>query len=55
MADVAGNIPEVAHCALVLAHLERTSQWEQPAGAGIKKIRLAWPERDRGATLAARC
>ena len=34
--------------------LERATRGWQPAGAGFKKIRLARPERDWGATPAAR-
>ena len=54
MADVAGSVSKVAHGPFVLADLEPTVSGSAPAWAGSTKIRLAWPERNRGATRAAR-
>jgi hypothetical protein len=54
VASLARRFSQVARGAFVLCHLERAAQRRQPAGAGVKKIRLARPASDRGATFAAR-
>ena len=53
VARTAQRLSQVAHRALVLCDLERATRGWQPAGAGFKKIRLARPERNWGATPQA--
>ena len=49
--DATQGIPKVAHSTFLLRQMKRAqSTRNQPAGGGIKKIRLARPVPDRNAT-----